>query len=46
MPTAAQNPHPATLADLLAIPEEQRFHEIVDGELMQKAVPSFEHGDA
>ncbi|WP_437945371.1 Uma2 family endonuclease [Sorangium sp. So ce296] len=46
MPTAAQRPHPATLADLLAIPEEQRFHEIVNGELMQKAVPSFEHGDA
>ncbi|WP_437571946.1 Uma2 family endonuclease [Sorangium sp. So ce542] len=46
MPTAAQKPHPARLADLLAIPEEQRFHEIVDGELMHKAVPSFEHGDA
>ncbi|WP_437611661.1 Uma2 family endonuclease [Sorangium sp. So ce834] len=46
MPTAAQKPHPVTVADLLAIPEEQRFHEIVDGELMQKAVPSFEHGDA
>ncbi|WP_437744434.1 Uma2 family endonuclease [Sorangium sp. So ce1504] len=46
MPTAAQKPHPATVADLLAIPEEQRFHEILDGELVQKAVPSFEHGDA
>ncbi|WP_437578555.1 Uma2 family endonuclease [Sorangium sp. So ce887] len=46
MSTAAQKPHPATVPDLLAIPEEQRFHEIVDGELMQKAVPSFEHGDA
>ncbi|WP_437757394.1 Uma2 family endonuclease [Sorangium sp. So ce1389] len=46
MPTAAQKPAPATAADLLAIPEEQRFHEIVDGELVQKAVPSFEHGDA
>ncbi|WP_437308451.1 Uma2 family endonuclease [Sorangium sp. So ce388] len=46
MPTAAQKPVPATAADLLAIPEEQRFHEIVDGELVQKAVPSFEHGDA
>ncbi|WP_437624489.1 Uma2 family endonuclease [Sorangium sp. So ce1151] len=46
MPTAAQKPGPATAADLLAIPEEQRFHEIIDGELVQKAVPSFEHGDA
>ncbi|AUX19649.1 hypothetical protein SOCEGT47_001010 [Sorangium cellulosum] len=46
MPTAAQKPSPATAADLLAIPEEQRFHEIVDGALVQKAVSSFEHGDA
>ncbi|WP_434045767.1 Uma2 family endonuclease [Sorangium cellulosum] len=46
MPTAAPKPGPATAADLLAIAEEQRFHEIVDGELVQKAVPSFEHGDA
>lgn len=36
----------ATLADLLAIPPDQRFHEIVDGELVRKAVPSGEHGDA
>ncbi|WP_437591151.1 Uma2 family endonuclease [Sorangium sp. So ce1000] len=46
MSTAAQKPRPATVADLLAIPEERRFHEIIDGELVQKAVPSFEHGDA
>ncbi len=46
MPIAAQKPPSATVADLLAIPEEQRFHEIINGELMQKAVPSFEHGDA
>jgi Uma2 family endonuclease len=26
--------------------EEQRFHEIIDGELIRKAEPSFEHGDA
>ena len=37
---------PATLADLLAIPEDQRFHEIINGELVRKAMPSFEHGDA
>lgn len=37
---------PATVADLLAIPEEQRFHEIIGGELVRKAMPTFEHGDA
>ncbi|WP_437730014.1 Uma2 family endonuclease [Sorangium sp. So ce1335] len=36
----------ANLADLLAIPEEQRFHEIVDGELVRKARPSGPHGRA
>jgi Uma2 family endonuclease len=37
---------PATLADLLAIPEEERFHEILDGELVRKAHPTGEHGGA
>ena len=36
----------ATLADFLAIPEEERFHEIIDGELVQKAQPTFRHGGA
>jgi Uma2 family endonuclease len=36
----------ATAEDLLAIPEERRFHELIDGEIVQKANPSFEHGDA
>jgi Uma2 family endonuclease len=36
----------ATVADLLAIPSDERFHEIVDGELVRKAMPTFEHGDA
>ncbi len=35
---------PATLADLQAIPEDDRFHEVVDGELVRKAAPSFAHG--
>ncbi|MEO7331286.1 MAG: Uma2 family endonuclease [Minicystis sp.] len=35
---------PATIADLLAIPEHERFHEIIDGELVRKAMPSFLHG--
>jgi Uma2 family endonuclease len=38
--------HRATVSELLAIPEEERFHEIVDGELVRKASPSAEHGDA
>ncbi len=36
----------STARDLLGIPEEQRFHEIIDGEIVQKASPSFEHGAA
>ncbi len=34
----------ATLDDLLAIPEPERFHEIIGGELVRKAMPSFRHG--
>jgi Uma2 family endonuclease len=43
------NPAPrprATVADLLSIAEDERYHELVDGELVRKADPSFEHGDA
>ncbi len=36
----------ATLADLLAIPEEARSHELIDGEIVRKADPSGEHGAA
>ncbi len=36
----------ATVGDLLAIPEEQRFHEIVGGDLVQKAMPAPKHGQA
>jgi Uma2 family endonuclease len=36
----------STLDDFWAIPEEVRFHELVAGELVQKAAPSGEHGDA
>jgi Uma2 family endonuclease len=35
-----------TFSDLEAIPEAQRFHEIVGGELVQKASPTGEHGRA
>lgn len=36
----------ATLDEFWAIPEHERFHELVGGELTQKAAPSGEHGDA
>jgi Uma2 family endonuclease len=37
---------PATIADLLAIPEPERFHEIIGGELVRKAMPSARHGSS
>jgi Uma2 family endonuclease len=43
--TAIQKRMPrATAADLLKIPEEERFHEIIGGELVRKAMPSGPHG--
>jgi Uma2 family endonuclease len=36
----------ATLEDFFAIPEGERFHELIDGSLSQKAAPSGEHGAA
>jgi Uma2 family endonuclease len=36
----------ATVEDLLAIPAAERRHEIVDGELVRKAMPSGPHGRA
>src|SRR5262245_13120989 len=37
-------PRLATLEDLLAIPEAERFHEILDGELLRKEMASPKHG--
>jgi Uma2 family endonuclease len=37
---------PATLEDFLAIPEEERRHELIDGELIEKGAASGEHGGA
>lgn len=37
---------PATLEALLAIPEENRRHEIIDGELIEKGAATGEHGGA
>lgn len=42
--SASRTPTRATVADLLAIPEDQRYHEIIGGELVRKATPSGEHG--
>jgi Uma2 family endonuclease len=36
----------ATARELLVLPEATRFHEVVAGELLQKAAPSGEHGAA
>jgi Uma2 family endonuclease len=36
----------ATLDDFWAIPEAERFHELIAGEIIPKATPSGEHGDA
>jgi Uma2 family endonuclease len=36
----------ATLADLLAIPEERRRHELIDGVLVEKEAASGRHGGA
>src|SRR5262245_48983554 len=36
----------ATIADLLAIPEEDRYHEVIDGELVEKEAASGLHGGA
>lgn len=35
---------PATIDDLLSIPEEKRWHEIVNGEIMERACPAPAHG--
>ncbi|MBL8946787.1 MAG: Uma2 family endonuclease [Myxococcales bacterium] len=39
-------PQPATIGEFLQIPEDRRFHELVGGEIVEKATPSGEHGDA
>ena len=34
----------ASLAEFLGIPEDRRFHELIAGEIIEKAAPSAEHG--
>lgn len=43
---SGKRPRSATLADLLAIPEEDRHHELIDGELVEKEAASAKHGGA
>jgi Uma2 family endonuclease len=38
--------NPATLEDLFAIPEEERRHELIDGEIVEKGAATGEHGRA
>jgi Uma2 family endonuclease len=45
-PWVSQSRRTPTLDDFLAIPEGERFHELVGSQLLQKASPSGEHGDA
>lgn len=42
---AGRRPQPATLEDLLAMPEEDRY-ELIDGELVQKEAARLSHGRA
>ena len=44
--TVAVKVAPAGIEDLVAIPANERFHEIIDGELVRKAMPSIRHGGA
>lgn len=44
MPAAAPHTHGATLADLRAVADEKPCFELIDGELTQKAAPSWSHG--
>lgn len=46
MASAAPKLSAATVAELLAIPQAERFHEVIDGELVPKPMPSIRHGIA
>ena len=46
MSEVVQLPVPATWDDLLAIPEDERQHEVLNGELVERAAPASEHGGA
>jgi Uma2 family endonuclease len=43
MSSPAAKPPPKTIADWLALPDDHRF-ELIDGELVEKAMPAFDHG--
>ncbi len=46
MSIAPKKRGPFTVADLFAIPEEARRHELIDGEIVEKGAATGEHGNA
>ena len=46
MARAVEKPRLATVADLLILPEDERNHEIIVGELLPREAASGRHGDA
>ena len=46
MSSSAPAPRAASVAELLAIPEAERFHELINGAIVRKAMPSGPHGRA
>ncbi len=44
--TARKQRGPSTVADVLAMPEAERRHEVIDGEIVQKEAATGEHGAA
>ena len=46
MASAAEKLRYDTLEDFLAIPEDERFHELLSGEIVEKASPVARHGGA
>lgn len=46
MSVVGKNRPRATIADLFAIPEEERFHELIDGEIIEKGAATGAHGRA
>ena len=44
MSTLPQKRRRSTVAELFAIPEDQRFHELIDGEIIEKSAATGEHG--
>ena len=46
MATSATGATRASVTDLLAIAEDRRHHELIDGEIVEKASPTWDHSEA